>query len=156
MVQQSSVPDVIGGIDDAILEQKGFNSSFRIYVFKSTKVHAFSSLSSICVCVWLVCQDSLKRWRGCGPPAMTFSTTSLASFLCQYPLSQCWRHLLYSLGPDSKGNIYLSIWFRLLNMLDFLAVLCSPYVNLLFIILISSQQLNSILVCKSFQVVWFY
>lgn len=57
-------------------------------------------------------------------------------------------HLLYSLEPNCKGDICLSIWFHLLNMLDFLAVLCSPYVNVLFIILISSQQLSSVLVYK--------
>lgn len=67
---------------------------------------------------------------------MTFSTTSLAS-LCWYPLSRCWMHLLCSLEPGNKGDICFSLWFHLLNMLDVLAVLCAPYVNLLFIILIS-------------------
>lgn len=138
-------PDIIRERDDAILEQKGFNSPFYIYVFKGTKIYAFSSLSRIHVCLPNCSgHDSLNWWRGCGAPDTTFSTTSLTSFLCHYPLSQCWMHLLYSLEPDSRGDIWLSIWFHLLSMLDFLAVLCSPYVNLLFIIPISSQQLKTL------------
>ena len=47
------MPDIIEGVGDVLLKQKGFQPHFHIYILKSAKMHTFSSLSSIQASVYV-------------------------------------------------------------------------------------------------------
>lgn len=103
-VQQSSMPDIIGEVDDVILKQKGFQSHFHIYIYSRAQRYMHSvvwpAFRLSCMCTHLIWSGLLgmmyRMWGTSYQVLQNFSR-----FLLTLVSIQCWMCLLYSLGADN-------------------------------------------------------